>query len=140
MRQLVDFGLDVFFCRIVGNVDEGGFIGHQPTFGAEVGEVAQCFHRFQGDDEVAFSCGNEVRSDGLVADAQVGLHVAASLAHAVYFCLLHVESVLEGCFADYGGDGEDTLSSYAGKYDVFFHGFTCFFFCVLMFGCILCGG
>lgn len=37
MRQLVDFGLDVFFCRIVGNVDEGGFIGHQPTFGAEVG-------------------------------------------------------------------------------------------------------
>ena len=42
-------------------------IGHQPTFGAEVGEVAQCFHRFQGDDEVAFSCGNEVRSDGSVS-------------------------------------------------------------------------
>ena len=98
------------------------------NLGAEVGEVAQCFHRFQGDDEVAFSCGNEVRSDRLVADAQVGLHVAASLAHAVYFCLLHVESVLEGCFADYGGDGEDTLSSYAGSMMSFFMALLVSFF------------
>ena len=90
MRKLVKFGLERFFGRIAGNIDERSLVGYQPTFGTEVGEITQRFHRFQGYDKVAFARRDEVGSDGAVADAKVGLYVAASLAHSVYFGLFHV--------------------------------------------------
>ena len=90
MRKLVEFGFEGFLGGIVGNIDKGGFIGHQPAFGAKVGEIAQGFHGFQRYDEIAFSRRDEVGRYGLVADAEVGLYVAASLAHSMYFGLFHV--------------------------------------------------
>ena len=56
----------------------------------------------------------------------MALHVSAPLAHAVDLGLLEVEVLLDGGVSYNGGDGEDTLSSYACEYDVFFHGFTAF--------------
>ena len=44
-------------------------------------------------------------------DAQVRLHVAAPLAHAVDLGLLQLQPFGEGRLSDDGGDGEDALSS-----------------------------
>ena len=69
----------------------------------------------------------QVGEDLVRTDAQVRLYVASALAHAMYFCLFDVESLLEGSGSDDGGDREDALSSHAGKYDVPFHGRTTVF-------------
>jgi hypothetical protein len=90
VRKLVKFGFESFFGRIVGDIDERGFVRYQPAFGTEVGKIAQRFHGLQRYDKVAFACRDEVGSDRPVADAEVGLYVSASLAHSVYFGLFHV--------------------------------------------------
>ena len=63
--------------------------------------------------------------DGGGAEAQVGLHVAAPLAHAVHLGLLDVQALLQGRRSDDRGDGQDALSADTGKYDVLFHFFKC---------------
>ena len=56
----------------------------------------------------------KVGSDLLVREAEVRLHVAAALAHTVNLGLFHVHSSFDGCVADNGGDGEDTLTADTG--------------------------
>lgn len=53
---------------------------------------------------------------GSEPDAEVGLHVAATLAHAMDFGLLDMEIIDESGGSEDGGDGEDALSTHAGKY------------------------
>ena len=111
---------------IVGDVDQRGGVGDDPAPGRKPRQVAECFHRFERDDQVGGTSRNEVGGDFIRRDAQVRLHVAAPLAHAVDFGLLDVQPFVEGGPADDGGDREDALSPYAREYDVAFHGLPVF--------------
>ena len=112
---------------VVVDVYERRSVGDHPALRIQVGYVAQRLHRFERDDDIGRALGDQVGEDLVRTDAQVRLYVASALAHAMYFCLFDVESLLEGSGSDDGGDREDALSSHAGKYDVPFHGRTTVF-------------
>ena len=76
--------------------------------------VAQRFHGFERDDEVDLTLGNEVRGDGVGADAQARHHIAATLAHSVYFGLLEIHVESQSCIADDCSYREDTLTPDSG--------------------------
>ena len=101
------------FVRIVRDVDEGGGVGHHVAAFSQVRQIAQGFHRLDGENDVSGAFGDEVGEDGLVRDAHVGLHVASPLAHTVGFCLFHVQVVGQCCRPQGGSDGQDALSAYA---------------------------
>ena len=82
--------------------------------GLEPGQVAQSLHGFEADNEIGAALRYEVGSYRVGRQTEVRLHVAASLAHAVYFGLLHIKVFFEGRAAQNGGDREDTLSAHAG--------------------------
>ena len=107
---------------VVGNIDKRFGICNHPSVLFEVRQVAHSLHGFERDDEVGLTQGYEVGSYGRRADAQVGLHVAAALAHAVHLGLLDIKVVVDSGGTDYCGYREDALASYSRKYYVCIHG------------------
>ncbi len=59
--------------------------------------------------------------DGFGAYAQIALHIAAALAHAVHFGLFEIQTLIQSCNAKHIGNGEDALAAHTGEYDVFLH-------------------
>ena len=111
VRQGVQFALQGLGVGVVGDVDHRNRVGDDPSVGRQPRQVAQRLHRFERDDEVGLAPRDEVRMDRRRGDAQVRLHVAAPLAHAVDLGLLQLQPFGEGRPSDDGGDGEDALSS-----------------------------
>jgi hypothetical protein len=59
--------------------------------------------------------------DGLVAEADVALHDAASLRHSVNLGLLQVKAESAGGLTEYGRESQQPLAADAGEDDVALH-------------------
>ena len=90
---------NLLYLRIIRDIHKGFAAGDYPTFFLQIRQIAQCFHRFERDDDICSTLGYEIRIDRLAGEAEVRLYIAASLAHAVHFGLLEKESLVEGCVA-----------------------------------------
>ena len=113
--------LHVLRIRACSEAHGGGkdllLVDHDLAFGLYPVDVAQGFEELEGEEEVDVAVLDEGRID-LLAEPEMGRHVAASLGHTVDFGFLHIISGLE---KDFGEDvaGEDrALAAYAGEKDI----------------------
>ena len=131
MVELLQIAHDDFHIRVVRNVLEGIARSDNPSLFTQIRKIAQGFHGFHRDDDIGGALCDEVAGNRFAADAQIRLHVAATLTHAVHLSLLDIKILIHGCFANDGSDGEDALSSHATKDDISFHFFSsCALFCL----------
>jgi len=63
----------------------------------------------------------EVAVDLFIRESEMALHVSASLAHAVHFCLFELPAAADGGVSQDGGDGQDSLSAHTCEYYIFLH-------------------
>lgn len=113
--MLGEFLLDRLHLGIIIDINERSGVSHDPTLGREELDITESLHRFEGDDQVCAAEGNKVRENGIRAKAEIRLHIAATLAHAVDFGLFEEKVVGEGSTAEDSSDREDALTSDAGK-------------------------
>ena len=123
MRQRIKGRTQRVHIGIVGNVHEGSRRGDDPSLGGQIRQVTEGLHRLHGDDHVCPMQRDEVAGNGLAADAQIALHVAAALAHAVHLCLFDIEVLVHGGFTDDGGYAQNALAAYATEDNICFHSF-----------------
>ena len=114
MPKPLQFSPQGRFFGIIGNVDERGRIGDDPSVGGQVRQVAERLHRFEGDNQVAAAFRDQVAADRFGGKAEVALHIPSALAHPMDLGLFKIKVLVQGGPSDHGGDGQDALSSHAG--------------------------
>jgi hypothetical protein len=70
--------------------------------------------------------GDEVATDGSVAQSQIALHVATTLAHAMHLGLFQVDALFQSSPTYDSSNGEDSLSAHTAKDYILFHDFENF--------------
>ena len=120
LSQSLDVGIVVY-------IDERHAAGHYPALLFQIGQIAQRLHRFERYYYVGAANGDKVAGYLLRRYAQVALHVAAALAHAVYLGLLDEQPLRECGFAYDCRDREYALTADTGENYIFFHTSTAFF-------------
>ena len=89
--------------------------------------IAQSLHRFHRYDKIGCALCDKVGVDFVGREAQIRLHISATLAHAVNLGLLEVDAPTCGGIAYDGGNGQDALASHTCQYNIFLH-YSCALF------------
>ncbi len=119
--ELGEVGEERFVFRIVRDVDIGGSAGHHPAARPEVVSVSHDLEWFDREHHVGLAGWDDVGPDLRVAVAEIRLHSAATLGHAVDLGLLEFKAGVESGVVNDERDGQDALATDPGENDVLFH-------------------
>ena len=124
MRRRVQHLVDLLHGRIVGNIEHGRDVAHNPALGLEQVGIAQGFERFDRQQQTGTPARDQVAGNGLVGHPHESRHGTAALRHTMHLGLLHIEAGFMCSPVKNRSNGQHTLPADAGDDQIKVHALT----------------